>query len=377
MEISGCANPNDGGSEVQPPALRIGLISPFMFMGGVERWWLSLCRQWAGSRTIMPSGIALTGAHPLVDPSSICEALRAAPVWTEKSARIPGATAVGSDVETVRTLAAVSDILITWGRPDLGKFSEHLKCSVVFCAHGTGWWTAGIVAGAAQHITHFVAVSEAARAALPEAIREQTIVLLNGIDLDRAAPSRSRTEVREELKLLDSQLAIGYVGRCSWEKNPFAAAHAAALIPNAVAVYCGPQWLRQENQETARALAGDRCRFVAPRHVGDVYAALDVLMAASKEEGCCLTVMEAWAAGLPVVSTPAGAVPELEERYGQLVRRVPFNPSPTELVEAVQRSPALPQTELARRTAWSEFGAAGMARRWELYLQSITTEVRK
>jgi len=69
--------------------------------------------------------------------------------------------------------------------------------------------------------------------------------------------------------------------------------------------------------------------------IGDVYASLDCFVLASSSEAFSLSLTEAWLAGVPTVSTPVGAVLELEEQYGRMTTLVQVNPSDEELAEAV------------------------------------------
>jgi glycosyltransferase involved in cell wall biosynthesis len=87
-----------------------------------------------------------------------------------------------------------------------------------------------------------------------------------------------------------------------------------------------------------------------------------------------LALTEAWYSGVPTVATPVGAVPELEERFGQLTVRVPTEPSAAELAEGVKKALA-PENravvERARAVTREHFTAAAMGRRWSEYLLKL------
>jgi glycosyltransferase involved in cell wall biosynthesis len=114
--------------------------------------------------------------------------------------------------------------------------------------------------------------------------------------------------------------------------------------------------------------------FDAVKDVGSVYSGIDVLMLASNHEAFSLTMIEAWIAGVPVVSTNAGAVPELQERFGQLVIEVPPNPTGEQLAAACQRAMS-PEGKLladkARKLAYKHFTASAMLDKWEAYFKSV------
>ncbi len=52
------------------------------------------------------------------------------------------------------------------------------------------------------------------------------------------------------------------------------------------------------------------CGSISPRALAKEFARADVYMSASKHEGFCVPILEAMAAGVPVIANPAGAVPE-------------------------------------------------------------------
>ena len=80
------------------------------------------------------------------------------------------------------------------------------------------------------------------------------------------------------------------------------------------------------------------------------YAAADAFVLASSHEGYGIVLAEAVAAGLPIVATRVGAVPEVV-RHGQEAELVPFGDLTT-LGQALQRLACDP-TERARRAAWA------------------------
>jgi glycosyltransferase involved in cell wall biosynthesis len=177
--------------------------------------------------------------------------------------------------------------------------------------------------------------------------RERTVVIPNAVDVAAAPQSRhdSVTPV------------IVAVGRLKAPKDFVTFVRAlSALAPGsfeALIVGDGPDGpeLRHEIQrlglEERVRLAGDR------RDVPELLAAADVFVLSSRSEGLPVSVLEAMAAGLPVVASRVGGVPEvvLHERTGLLV--APGDPA--QLAATLERLVARP--ELRRR-----FGAAGRAR---------------
>ena len=101
--------------------------------------------------------------------------------------------------------------------------------------------------------------------------------------------------------------------------------------------------------------------------VGDVLGAADVFCSPSHSEGFGLAIVEAMAAGVPVVTTATGVVPEAEARHGPLCVRVPVGLPAAELALACLRAAApenRPTVERARRVARTEYSAARMGADW-------------
>jgi glycosyltransferase involved in cell wall biosynthesis len=90
-------------------------------------------------------------------------------------------------------------------------------------------------------------------------------------------------------------------------------ASARALGPRERLVIIGDGHLRRELEEKARALAiSDRVVFTGfRRDAPSLYGELDILALTSLNEGTPLTLIEAMNAGVPVVSTEVGGVPDI------------------------------------------------------------------
>jgi glycosyltransferase involved in cell wall biosynthesis len=114
---------------------------------------------------------------------------------------------------------------------------------------------------------------------------------------------------------------VGCVGRISPEKGQLEFLAAAVMIHRALpecrfAVYGAPLFSREAARYAAQVNAAARGLPVEfPGWAADVYSALsdlDVLMVPSTDlEGMPLTILEAFAAGVPVVAFRAGGIPEI------------------------------------------------------------------
>ncbi len=156
------------------------------------------------------------------------------------------------------------------------------------------------------------------------------------------------------------------------DKKPLATAEAVTELGAGYhAVYVGDGNQREKVAADVVSLCGDRAT-VLPRveDVGTALAAMDCLVSASPSEGGPLSVMEAWLAGCPVVSTCVGVIPELEAKHGSLVSLIPFDPSPLELAAAVRDAIAdRDRVERARRLAWNTFSASRMTLDYEALIR--------
>jgi len=149
---------------------------------------------------------------------------------------------------------------------------------------------------------------------------------------DDASPTH-RAEIRAELGLSDETVAILQVGRLERGKGHFEHLQAAARladIPNwAILFVGGSLGSREEEYETElKRLLGDlglanRVRFLGETSdTSRFYSASDIYCQPSVHpESFGITYVEAMYAGLPVVATDIGAVPEVvSDQCGRLVR---------------------------------------------------------
>ena len=161
-------------------------------------------------------------------------------------------------------------------------------------------------------------VRERYRAALP-GLPEDRLVTVHGAV--RPLPKRAAPGVvRAELGIPAEAPVVGSVGRLARQKRFDRFIRALARLPDEVhGVLAG----EGEERAELEALAGEiglssRLHFLGDRNdVGDVLAALDVFVVSSDREMLSFAMLEALAAGLPVVSTPvSGAAEALEADAG-------------------------------------------------------------
>jgi len=163
----------------------------------------------------------------------------------------------------------------------------------------------------------FVAISsEVARSFRKVYGVEPDALIRNGVDL--AVPRVSRSEWRRVHGFSDADVLIVSVARLDPQKNPLALLDALPRDPRCHLLLAGDGTLVEE----LRRRGGDRVHLLGLRtDIPDLLGACDLFALASDYEGLPVAVIEAMAAGLPVVATAVGGVPELveQDRTGLLV----------------------------------------------------------
>ncbi len=169
-----------------------------------------------------------------------------------------------------------------------------------------------------------VGVGRAVREAIirNEGIPAQRVEFVyNGIDLaPYANGSESSAQVRQEMGVGPNDLVLIQVARLDYLKDHATAIRTlqriAALRPEArlVLVGEGPERDKIEQEVRDRGLS-EHVRFLGLRtDIPRLLRAADVFLLTSISEGIPLTLIEAGAAGIPVVSTDVGGVGEVVER---------------------------------------------------------------
>jgi glycosyltransferase involved in cell wall biosynthesis len=247
---------------------------------------------------------------------------------------------LGSWAEAVQRVVNSCDMIVLWGhgiQAGLQQVDFQGK-PVLLQAFGSCDWTKELIQQLLPYSTHYMAISHAAARTFPQPLWPKVRVIYCGINLARCHARKSRAEIRAEWGLRPSDRALGYVGRLSAEKNPLAVAQAVAELGAPYhAIYVGPDDTDPTIRERALRLVGRRVHFFPPvDHIGDVLAGLDAFILASPAEGFSLGLAEAWAAGVPTIATPVGAV-ELESEVGPLRIPLPTHPRPADLADAVRQ----------------------------------------
>lgn len=142
-------------------------------------------------------------------------------------------------------------------------------------------------------------------------------VIPNAVDLSRSASALTRQDARARLGLDADAFVLGTVGRLEEQKGHRFLLDALDRLRaqglDAVLLLVGGG--REETalrEQAARLALGERVRFLGMRDdLGDLFRAMDLFVMPSLWEGLSLAMLSAMAAGLPVVATNVGGVPEV------------------------------------------------------------------
>ena len=176
---------------------------------------------------------------------------------------------------------------------------------------------------------------------------EKTRVVRYGISVDEASTLPDQREVRRRFRL-DAPLVVGMLGRMAPIKNhaltvdAFARLQSREDVPDVQLLLAGEGETRAElERQVADLRIGDRVRFQGfQRDLRDVYAALDVLVISSRNEGVPIAALEAMAAGVPLVVTAVGGLVDLI-RDGENGWLTPLD-DPDRLAEVLYHALVLP-----------------------------------
>jgi L-malate glycosyltransferase len=230
----------------------------------------------------------------------------------------------------------------------------------------------------------FVAVGEAVRQALihNEGLPPRRVeVVYNGVDLSAFEREASeREQIRRQLGLLGDEFVVLQVARLDTIKDhatairSIAAARAKCPALKFLVVGDGPERSSIEQMIASEKL-GDQVVMLGSRHdVPCLLAAADAFLLTSLSEGIPVTIIEAMAAGVPVVATAGGGVPELitDNRTG-LLRPVGDAAGLAEAVVRLADDEAL-RTRLtsgAREHVWAHFSEAEMIDHYDRILREM------
>lgn len=348
-----------------PRRVRAGIVTPSLWRGGAEQWVLSVLESCDRER-VEWAGLAVAYEQHAYGP-----------MRPEMERLVP----VGDGPAALDALYAHCDVVLLWGvgTPDQRVPPRPRPFKLALVSQGVGHWTARVFERP-EDADALVGVSPAAISPIPVEYRRRAKVILNCYDPKRiTARPDSRGALRAAWGVQPHETVVGYLGRISPEKNPEALIRLCAAAPHVHGVFVG--W--GENEHMVRVVkehgVGHRVTFHGEvGRPGDVLAAFDWLLLPSHEEGCSITLLEAWAAGVPAIATPVGVVTE----YPDLVRMVAIAPTGEAMAAALRRDAedvagTRLRVERARAVATTEYTPEVFGRNWTDFIVSLAGEPRE
>jgi glycosyltransferase involved in cell wall biosynthesis len=209
--------------------------------------------------------------------------------------------------------------------------------------------------------------------------RECAAIIANCIPIgDFQRSEEAGKSWREQRGLPVEAIVFCCVGRLEPQKNPLGLLAAFAMLNDSRThlILLGDGELRTSMADAIRSMNLERrVHLLGKRNdIPECLAASDAFVLASNWEGSPLAVMEAMAAGLPVVSTGVGGIPELidHQREGVLV-------GPGDIAGLMRAMRSLTVDPLRRRAlgaaarlrARNEFGVDSMTRNYAMLYRSL------
>ncbi|MBI4736158.1 MAG: glycosyltransferase family 4 protein [candidate division NC10 bacterium] len=210
---------------------------------------------------------------------------------------------------------------------------------------------------------------------------EQVEVVPLGLDLDRFRhPPQNRDDLRTALRIPPGTPLLGVVGRLVPIKDHLTLFHALAHLeagsPAPHVVVIGDGERRAELQRSAQRLnLAPRIHFLGWRNdLETILSQLDVVICCSRNEGTPVALIEAMAAGVPVLSTDVGGVSDLIV-HGETGWLVPAGDPPAlaRAIEVLLADPALRHrlAVAARPVALERHDVKGLIRRMEALYEGL------
>jgi glycosyltransferase involved in cell wall biosynthesis len=344
------ANPYRRTTRQEQRPLRVGFITPCLYHGGAERWIYSLSRHWP--MTVQTTVILCQQGAIATRPQA--ERLARVIEWTPQTA-----------AARCKAFLESADVALAWGEERLGMLASHLPIPIVAVSHGAAHYDFSrmVCRGMEPHADHLAAVSE--EAALAFAGATAATVIHNGAEADRCVPLRGGDALRKELGIPAWAPVMLFAGRVSAEKHPEVARAALDHLP--------AYW----HLIIAGASAGftvaphPRCHVTGPyAHPGDLLDAATVFVCPSESEAHCISLNEAWIAGVPAVTTHWPVLDELTRGADVRPVTLPHGSDPKQWALAVEYA-AGTNPEPLRRLALRRYAAPAMAHRWAGYLLRV------
>jgi glycosyltransferase involved in cell wall biosynthesis len=217
---------------------------------------------------------------------------------------------------------------------------------------------------------------------------ENVVTIHSGIPLGRSArvgSDQGASALRSSLRIPIDAPVVGTAARLSKQKRLERLIEATALMPGVHAVIAGAGSERDKLEAAVRARGvQNRVHLIGHREdLSEVLAALDLFVITSDQEGMSNAMLEALAAGVPVLSTPVSGAHEalapLESgmQPGIVLRSFDAGEIARAATELLAAPTTLRQMKLAaRQAAQTRFDFERMLTEWEAVLRGGAPALR-
>lgn len=300
--------------------MRVLLLAENLAFGGINRYCLDLAEGLRAYPEVHCDFLALdsAGDHWMLQEAS-AKGLNVE-VLSANSARSLRCILTERSVDIVHSQGYRSNIVSRLA-VHTGKLSTKLMCTVHGAYHfATAPWRSRLYY-LADYLTMFssdrvIAVSDATQRQVAKwARRGQLTMIHNGTAIPALPTKEQKLVCRQALGLSEKAKVVCFVGRLSPQKGIAAlidVAHTtAAIASNVVFVIVGDGELRPEVESCAREIGAQMLFVGSQRDVRPFYTSSDIFLLPSRTEGLPMTLIEAFAHGLPGVASDVGGIPEV------------------------------------------------------------------
>jgi glycosyltransferase involved in cell wall biosynthesis len=317
------------GFGVRPKKPVVFIFPIFLAMGGAERLVIETTRHLAHKYHFV-----IVNTEPLRPEhgSLHAEALNFAEVYDiSESVRQDDRL---SAIELLKRIYVPTVVWITNGSP--WQIANAAQLRMIFSDipivdnqsydHEQGWINA-LSETSVKSADRYIAINSKIRSAMMEryGIPETAIdLVLHGAKISHLTSELLATEdqaaIRASIGLPTDRMIFGMIGRLTPQKRPKDLVHLAARIgsrgEDAHFCWAGPGELRAEIDALCGQMGVSNFSLLPPQtDVRPLYQALDGLIVTSEFEGLPFVVLEALAMGVPVLSTPVGAIEEVLGKF--------------------------------------------------------------
>lgn len=194
---------------------------------------------------------------------------------------------------------------------------------------------------------------------------------------DSSAEPLSRAAARERLGIPQEEFSVGWVGRLSAEKGPDIFVDAIDLLARplpGVSIVGGGVDEQVLRERSIRLGVAEHVRWHGiVREAGTLLSAFDVFVLSSRTEGIPIVLLEAAAAGTPIVTTRVGGVPSMFSEDEAILVPAEDPRALATAIDAVRSQPRAAQARAAaaRRRLERDFAPRPWLERYEALYRSL------